>query len=501
MFELRKIEKSFPGVRALKGVDLRVERGEIVGLVGENGAGKSTLMKIMYGAYRHDAGEMFINGKAVAFDNPRQAMEQGVGMVFQEQSLIGNLTVMENIFLGFEKQFVRFGVIDWKKMAKAAEYQLAKVRLKIDPATVTSRLSFAQRQLVELAKVLTLEERTSGELVILLDEPTSVLDKEEVALLFQLVRDLRGRAGFVFVSHRLDEVIELSDRIYVLKDGEVADVVDADAAIVEDIQRKMVGRNISKEYYREDSQKPYDPERILLELDGIGRAGKYRDISLRLHAGEVMALVGVEGAGREAILRSVFGLLRPHTGSITVKGEKFHSNSAAVGVHRGIGYVPRERKIEGIIGGLSIYENMTLSQMPKYSRGGVLRIAGEREQAREWIRKLSIKAASEMVDCGNLSGGNQQKVVLAKWRSGGSDIILLDHPTRGLDIGAKEDVYTMVREMCEAGCGVVLIADTLEEAIGLAHTIAVIKDGEIQEWFQCRPGAKPSLYDLIHHMV
>ena len=375
------------------------------------------------------------------------------------------------------------------------------MRLTIDPATVTSKLSFVQRQLVELAKVLTLEERISGDLVILLDEPTSVLDKEEVALLFQIVRDLRSRAGFVFVSHRLDEVIELSDRIYVMKDGEVADVVDDEMAEIEDIQHKMVGRSINKEYYREDTQKPYDTARVLLELDNIGHAGKYRRISFKLHAGEVLALVGVEGSGREAILRTIFGLQRPHIGSITVKGEKILTNSASAGVRRGIGYVPRERKIEGIVGGLSIYENMTLSQMPRYSRAGVLKIADERARARDWIRKLSIKASSETVDCGNLSGGNQQKVVLAKWRSGGSDIILLDHPTRGLDIGAKEDVYDMVREMCEAGCGVVLIADTLEEAIGLAHTIAVIKDGEIQEWFHCRPGAKPSLYDLIHHMV
>ena len=220
MFELRKVEKNFPNVRALKAIDFEIRRGEIVGLVGENGAGKSTLMKVIYGAYQHDGGEVLIDGKAVRFENPRQAMQKGIGMVFQEQSLIPNLSVMENIFLGFEQQFVKLGVVNWKKMAAAARFQLAKVKLDIDPKTITSKLSFAQRQLVELAKVLTLEERVDGELVILLDEPTSVLAKEEVELLFKLVRELRSRAAFIFVSHRLDEVLELADRIYVMKDGE-----------------------------------------------------------------------------------------------------------------------------------------------------------------------------------------------------------------------------------------------------------------------------------------
>ncbi len=501
MFELKKVEKTFPNVRALKAIDFHIERGEIVGLVGENGAGKSTLMKVIYGAYQHDGGEVLINGKPVRFENPRQAMDKGVGMVFQEQSLIGNLTVMENIFLGFERQFVKFGIVDWKKMAAAARHQLAKVKLSIDPKMVTSKLSFAQRQLVELAKVLTLEERVHGDLVILLDEPTSVLAKEEVQLLFKLVRELRSRASFIFVSHRLDEVLELSDRVYVMKDGEVVDHVKTSVATAESIQHKMVGRDINKEYYREEKQLSYDPAKVLVELDAISLPGKYQDISLTLHAGEVLTLVGTEGSGREAIIRTIFGMQKPQSGSVTVKGRKITTYSADAAVANGIGYIPRERKIEGIVAGMSVYENLTLSQMGRYSRFGFLRIGDEKALAREWIKKLSVKASSEYADCGNLSGGNQQKVVLAKWRSGGSDIILLDHPTRGLDIGAKEDVYEMVRAMSADGVGVILIADTLEEAIGLSHTIAVIKDGEIQKRFDGKPGHKPSLFDLIHYMI
>ncbi|MCP4317873.1 MAG: sugar ABC transporter ATP-binding protein [Hyphomicrobiales bacterium] len=501
MFELQKVDKVFPGVHALKAVDFEIKRGEIVGLVGENGAGKSTLMKIIYGAYQHDGGQVLVDGKAVRFRSPRQAMDMGVGMVFQEQSLIPNLTVMENIFLGFEKQFVNFGVIDWKAMAEAARHQLNKVKLDISPSTTTSQLSFAQRQLIELAKVLTLEERVQGDLVILLDEPTSVLAKEEIELLFELVRDLRSRASFIFVSHRLDEVTDLSDRIYVMKDGEVVDVVNADDANIDSIQREMVGRNINKEYYREEQQSPFDTSKVLLELDSVNLDSRYRDISLKLHAGEVLCLVGTEGSGREAILRTIYGLQRPDCGRVAINGHSMTRFSARKGVEVGVAYVPRERKIEGIVAGMSVFENMTLSQMGNYAKAGVLDIGKERALAREWIGKLSIKASSENADCGNLSGGNQQKVVLAKWRSGGSDIILLDHPTRGLDIGAKEDVYVMVREMSEAGIGIILVADTLEEAIGLSHTIAVIKDGEIQKRYDCQPGSKPSLYDLIQYMI
>jgi ribose transport system ATP-binding protein len=501
MYEMQKVDKKFPGVHALKAVDFHIKRGEIVGLVGENGAGKSTLMKIIYGAYQPDGGKILLNGKEVHFANPREALASGIGMVFQEQSLIPSLTIMENIFLGYESQFIRFGLIDWKAMSAAARKQLSKVKLDLDPATITSKLSFAQRQLVELAKVLTLEERVKGDLVILLDEPTSVLAEEEVQLLFNLIRELTTRASFIFVSHRIDEVMTISDRIYVLKDGAVVDVVSRGEKTVEAIQHKMVGRNVDKEYYREQRQKPFDNSKILFELDDVSLPGRVKHVSLKLHAGEVLSLVGAEGSGREAIVRALYGMVSPSAGRLTIKGRAMDSVSPRAAAERGVGYVPRERKVEGIVSGMNVFENMSLSQLGKYSNYGVLKIAQEKTLARNWISKLSIKASSENADCGNLSGGNQQKVVLAKWRSGGSDIMLLDHPTRGLDIGAKEDVYEMIRDMCEAGVGILLVADTFEEAIGLSHTIVVIKDGEIQKQFDARPGSKPTPFDLLHHMI
>ena len=317
MLEFKNVNKIFGPVKALSDINFKVKKGEIVGLVGENGAGKSTLMKIIFGAYRADSGTILIDGRQTQFTSPRDAMQNGIGMVFQEQSLIGNLSVMENIFLGRESEFKRFGIINFKEMEAAAKYQLAKVGLEIDPRTQTFDLSFAQRQLVELAKVLTLEERTQNDLVILLDEPTSVLAEDEVKLLFKLVNQLRDRAAFIFVSHRLDEVITLSDRIYVLKDGEVVDEVDASIAKPENIQSAMVGREIDSGYYMQDERKDFDASSIILNVENVTVRSKLENINLKLRKAEVICLVGTEGSGREAILRSVFGMETPDEGYIS----------------------------------------------------------------------------------------------------------------------------------------------------------------------------------------
>jgi ribose transport system ATP-binding protein len=238
-----------------------------------------------------------------------------------------------------------------------------------------------------------------------------------------------------------------------------------------------------------------------VELDHVSLPGRVQDISLKIHAGEVLCLVGAEGSGREAIVRTIYGMVTPVTGAMTIKGQGLADVSPRAAAEAGVGYVPRERKIEGIVSGMSVYENITLAQQDKFSKFGILNISAERQLARDWIKKLAIKASSENADAGNLSGGNQQKVVLSKWRSAGSDIMLLDHPTRGLDIGAKEDVYEMIRDMSDAGVGILLVADTFEEAIGLAHTIIAIKDGKIQKRFEYGAAAKPAPYDLLHAMA
>jgi len=486
MLEFENISKSFGPVRALNNINFNVAKGEIVGLVGENGAGKSTLMKILFGSYLADSGSIRIDGKSIQFASPRDAMANGIGMVFQEQSLIPNLTVMENLFLGREAEFTHFGIIDKSRMAASARYQLAKVRLDVDPLTVTSELSFPQRQLVELAKVLTLEEETEGDLVILLDEPTSVLSEEEVELLFDIVNKLRSRAAFIFVSHRLDEVVTLSDRIYVLKDGSIVDEVTRETAEIPMIQSKMVGREIDTEYYKQDLKKPFDETTSVLSLKDISLVGLLHHVSFDVHAGEVVCLVGTEGSGREAILRTVFGILMPSSGTLQYNDHPaIKIKSPYDAVAHNIGYMPRERKVEGIFMSMSVAENMTSSQMQRYSYYGLLKKQAEKELAEAWIDRLSIKTQSSHTDCSRLSGGNQQKVVLAKWRSSGAKLMMLDHPTRGLDIGAKQDVYEMIRNMAADGLGLVVVPDTFEEAIGLAHKVIVMKDGRVSEEFDC----------------
>ena len=501
MLEFKNVNKIFGPVKALSDINFKVKKGEIVGLVGENGAGKSTLMKIIFGAYQADSGTIMIDGRQTQYMSPRDAMQNGIGMVFQEQSLIGNLSVMENIFLGRESEFKRFGIINFNEMEAAAKYQLAKVGLEIDPRTQTFDLSFAQRQLVELAKVLTLEERTQNDLVILLDEPTSVLAEDEVKLLFKLVNQLRDRAAFIFVSHRLDEVISISDRIYVLKDGEVVDEVDASTAKPESIQAAMVGREIDSGYYRQDERKEFDASSVILNLENVSVRSKLKNINLKLRKSEVICLVGTEGSGREAILRSVFGMEAPGEGSISYFGDRSLSiRSPSDAVSNGVGYMPRERKIEGIFSSMDVTENMTSSQLEKYNRFGFLQQNAERKLARKWVDRLSIKTPSIAADCGRLSGGNQQKVVLAKWRSSGATLMMLDHPTRGLDIGAKQDVYGMIREMSAAGIGLIVVPDTFEEAIGLAHTIIVMKDGKIMNVFDTAT-QQVTPFDLVSAMT
>ena len=497
---LTGIDKSFPGVRALKDVSIEIRAGEVVGLVGENGAGKSTLMKILSGVYQPDAGEIRLAGKPTRFASAADANRQGVGMVFQEQSLLTNLTVGENIYLGNEAQFTRFGLVNWRALYAAAARQLAKVQVNVDPRTRAATLDFATRQMVELAKALTLEEQASGHLVILLDEPTSVLERAEIEILFARVRALKTRASFIFVSHRLSEVLELSDRVYVMKDGAIVAELQARDADVKTLHRLMVGRGLQAEYYREPLQRPFGDE-VVLELDGLGRSGAYRDVSLKLHAGEIAGIAGVLGSGREALTRTLAGLLPHDRGRLVVGGREVRLSTPADAVDVELGYVPRERRAEGLVLYLSVAANITLPSLKDIVQRGLIDLGEEQRLAKSWVERLRVRTPGADALCLNLSGGNQQKVVLAKWLNAKARILILDHPTRGLDVGAKEEVYELVRAVTNEGVAVILTSDTLEETIGLSHTVLVMRDGVVTYRTPASPGAKPPQVDLIGHMV
>ncbi|KPH01596.1 ABC transporter ATP-binding protein [Pseudomonas sp. RIT-PI-q] len=500
MLALNNVSKRFNGITVLKNISLEVRKHEVVGLIGENGAGKSTLMKILTGVYQPDEGHLELDGSPILLDGPRGATANGIAMVYQEQSILLNLSVAENLFMGREDEFSRLGCLNWKKLHRAARLQLAKVNLDIDPGMLCSELSFGQRQMIELAKALALEERTDGHLVILLDEPTSALEQKEIDTLFRLVRQLKSRASFIFVSHRLDELLDLSDRVYVMKDGEVVAQMPAAEATKDRLHTLMVGRSLHTEFYRESLQQPCLPE-VVMSARELALDGCFASLDFDLHRGEILGIAGVIGSGREELCRVLAGLMPKSRGEIQVQGRRLDGGGPQAAIRAGIGYIPRERKVEGIVSMLSVAQNMTLARIGQVTSLGLLDERKERSIAEDWIKRLSIKTPGPDALLLNLSGGNQQKVVLAKWRNAGSTILILDHPTRGLDVGAKEDVYQLIREITGQGVSVILTADTLDEMIGLSHRILVMRDGEVAQSFDCLPGAKPQQVDLIKYMV
>jgi ribose transport system ATP-binding protein len=500
MLSVEHVSKAFAGVQALDDVNVEIGVNEVVGLVGENGAGKSTLMRILAGVYSPDHGSLKLDDAPVLLRSPREANLNGIGIVFQEQSLLLNLTVGENIYLGQEAEFTRLGLINRRRLNAAARRQLDKVEVDIDPRTRTSELTFAERQMVELAKALALEERTERHLVILLDEPTSVLEQRDIDILFARVRALKRRASFVFVSHRLDEILELSDRIYVLKDGRVVGQMQAGTTTVPQLHQMMVGRDRHAEYYRESRQRS-PREEIVMEARGLSVKGAYREVDFVLHKGEVLGIAGVVGSGREELTRTLFGFIPQTSGTLQIDGHEARLAVPSQAADHGVGYIPRERRTEGLVLSLPISLNVTLSSLPVNRITGAISLSRERRLAKSWVDKLRIRTPNVEALCLNLSGGNQQKVVLAKWMNARAHILIFDHPTRGLDVGAKEEVYELIRDLSEEGAAIVLTADTLEETIGLCHSILVMRDGQVTARFDASPGRKPSQVDLIRHMV
>lgn len=502
VLELRGVTKRFPGVVALDDVDLVVRPHEVVGLIGENGAGKSTLLKILSGVYTPDSGEVLVRGRPERFRGPRDAARAGIGIVHQEQSLVGSVTVAENILLGAEGSSVRGGVYRWSDLRRRAQAQLDKIGCPIPPGTVVDTLTFAQRQMVEVAKALSVEEQVRSEPVIVLDEPTSVLEGEDLEALFAQVDRLREMASVVFVSHRLDEVLRVSDRVYVLKDGRCVAERDPRVLDEQELYRLMVGRENVGQYYREDEQASVDDAPEVVSVRSLTRRGAFADVTFAVRAGEVVGIAGVIGSGREDLCRTLFGAEPVDSGELRMEGRPVRFGSPADAVRAGIGYIPAERRFEGVAMGMSVGENVVLADRSVVSRGPLLDPRAARRLVGDWVERLRIRTPSTSTDVAKLSGGNQQKVALAKWLvSPRLRVLVLDHPTRGLDVGAKEDVYRFVRQMCAQGLAIVLLADTLEETIALSHRVLVMRDGRVDAQFDAPPGAKPSQVDLVERMV
>lgn len=502
LLSIQGLTKRFGRTTALDNVDIEIRPHEVVGLIGQNGAGKSTLLKILSGVQQPDAGRLVLRGSPIKVRTPAHASEQGIGMVFQEQSLIPNLTVAENIFLGQPNSATAAGLYRWRRLNALAQEQLAKTGSDLSPSAVVEDLSFAERQMVELTKVLALEERTDGDLLILFDEPTSVLSAEEIDTLFAQIRRLKRRASVVFVSHRMDEVLAISDRVYVMRDGRCVAERDAASCDEAELYSLMVGEDKAEDYYLDGDRVPYDHTSVTLEVKGLTAVGWFTDVSFSVRSGQILGLAGVIGSGREAVCRALFGALATSTGRVRVGGEEIELASPRDSVRRGIGYLPADRRHEGMMGERSIAENLVLASTPGLTRAGLLRRARESRLVQDWMRRLEVKAPNAQVKIAQLSGGNQQKVVLAKWLALPQlRVLVLDHPTRGLDLKAKADVYRYIRAAAAQGVAIVLLSDTLDELLGLADEIVVMRDGRITGRFSDVPSSPPSSEDLVKLMV
>jgi len=504
LFSAKDVHKHYGATHALKGVDIDIYEGEIIGLIGENGAGKSTLLKIIIGSEEQSSGELLMHGENYSPKTPMDANRSGVGMVFQEQSLIVNLTVGQNLFFGHEKQFSTLKIINWRKLYKEAADALAEVgATDINVRKKVSDLNFATRQMIEIAKVVHVT-KGAGErkCLILLDEPTSVLSEHESQNLFEQIKKITAKGhAVVFVSHRLDEVMQITERIYVFKDGEGVGNLPTTEADEAKLYEMMVGRTAVSEYYHLDEQSEAREE-VMLEIKNLGLSGVFKHVDLKLHKGEIVGICGVIGSGKEDLCEVLCGDEKPTSGEIYVKGKQVKLSSPAHALREKILMIPKERLVEGIIRTLSIEDNIALSNL-KILSGRKLFISKRavRRQAKGWIDRLKVKTRGPKELLMRLSGGNQQKVVFSRALSSECDILILNHPSRGVDVGAKEELYGLIREVVAEGKSVILLGDTLDECIGMSNRVLVMKDGLVTGEFQAPPDAKPSQVDVVSQMM
>ncbi|HEY6750885.1 MAG TPA: sugar ABC transporter ATP-binding protein [Rubrobacteraceae bacterium] len=468
LLEMRSITKRFPGVVALDGVDFELERGEVHVLLGENGAGKSTLVKMLAGAYRPDEGEILLTGEAASISSATDAQKLGISTIYQEFNLVPQFTVAENIFLG--RQPRRFGFVDRWKMREEARKLLDRMKVLVDPDALVSNLGVAQRQMVEIAKALSLNAR-----ILIMDEPTASLSGQEVERLFEIVRGLKEEeVAMIFISHHLEEVSEIGDRVTVLRDGKVVDRVPASTKHSE-LVRMMVGRSVEAQFPR---RRPEVGE-VLLEVKNLSREGVLEDVSFSLRAGEVVGVAGIVGAGRTELARAIFGADPGHAGEVWVERRRMERGDPREAKRRGMGFVTEDRQGQGIVPPLSVAENLGLASLERNTHVGLVSRREQRKQARKMIEDLNIRTPGPEQEIRYLSGGNQQKAVIGKWLLADSKVLIMDEPTRGIDVGAKVEIYELMNELTENGAGILMISSDLPEVLGMSDRILVMSGGRI----------------------
>ncbi|HWS44013.1 MAG TPA: sugar ABC transporter ATP-binding protein [Pseudoflavonifractor sp.] len=468
--EMRDICKSFPGVNALDHVSLNLLPGEVLILLGENGAGKSTLMKVLAGVYSADAGEIYYKGNKVELHSTRDAEACGIYMIYQELNLVPDISVAENIFLGREPRKPG-GFLDYKALYEKTREILGEMNLRIDPRTPVRDLSMAQSQMVEISRALAAKAD-----VVIMDEPTTAITNQETEELFRQIRKLtEAGVSILYISHRLQEVQEIGDRVFVMRDGTYIDTVPAKSTSRDDLISMMVGREIGELFPKERCR----PGEELLRAERISRPGVLRDCSFRVHRGEVLGFSGLMGAGRTELMRALFGADGGITGEIYIKGKRTRISSPQKAVELGLAFVAEDRKHMGIIAGMSVGENITLSSLAKYATIGFLTRSKEERAAQEYVQELKIKTPNVGTDIATLSGGNQQKALLARWLCTEAEVIILDEPTRGIDVGAKREIYLLINRLAAMGKAVIMISSDLPEVLGMSDRIMVMSNGTI----------------------
>ena len=465
------ISKSFPGVQALSSVDFDVQAGEIHALVGENGAGKSTLMHLLAGVYQPDSGSIEFQGSTVQIPSERHAQQMGIGIVYQERSLFDLLTVAENIFAGNQPSG-RLGTIDIAKMHSTARELLRRIELDVDPATPLGRLSPAQQQMVEIAKTLSLNAR-----VIIMDEPTSSLTLSETERLLQTVKDLsKHGVSVIYISHRMGEIIECADRVVALRDGKNAGELAKEEITHDRMVALMVGRELKN--LRIEGKGVQEANYFAVEGLRTGFKPK-QTVSFSVGRGEILGFAGLVGAGRSEMAQAIFGVEPPLEGTIRIGGERVHIHNARTAISHGIYLVPEDRRLTGLITSVCIRENISLPALTRYSTALLVNRQAEKRIAQEQVEALRVKTPSIETIAANLSGGNQQKVVLGKWLSLKPKVMIFDEPTRGIDVGAKAEIYKLMRALADEGVAVIMISSDMEEVIGVSDRIAVMHEGRI----------------------
>lgn len=479
--EMRGIRKAFPGVQALDGVDFQLREGEVMALVGENGAGKSTLIKILAGAYNVDEGEIFIKGNQVEIRNPKRARDLGISVIYQELNLAEQISVAENIYAG--REFTnRFGLIDQKALYKNAQLWLDNLHVThVNPKDEIRNISIAKKQMVEIVKALSLDSN-----IIIMDEPTSSLptvttrmtELNEVQILLQTVDHLRtvGKS-VIYISHRMDEIFSISDRITVFRDGKFIGIKNTRETTPDEIISMMVGRDLKDMYGKRNDQPIGD---VVLEVTDLNQEDFLKNISFTARAGEIVGIAGLVGAGRTEMARAVFGADKKDSGEISISGRKVDIHNPNDSIRHGLGYLPEDRKKQGLFLKMMIKTNVSAASLEKVSSNGFLNDKSEQALAQNFVTSLKIRTPSVDQYSKNLSGGNQQKVVIAKWLSVKPKVIIVDEPTRGVDVGAKIEIYNLLHDMAAQGVAVIMISSELPEILGMSDRIYVMREGHIE---------------------